>query len=205
MLSTNSQIFPRSNNRYLHFFNSHLFYINVASKLDTVDEAINNDEKVVEVPPRKLKKAEKKAVTGESSMAPLHQERHGPCQDAHAFIQAGSRLQREKAPGRNVTCSATSPTAAEKPHPIPVLWDGPDARHEGFAYDDPPQVHFSQDFDPHQDFESYYRDQRYENATVLYGNHPSGPFMSNLSVTLASTRRQLSSLQDIVRQVSFHF
>jgi hypothetical protein len=65
------------------------------------------------------KKKMEKAVTGESSMTPAHRERHGLRQDAHAFIQTGSRLQREKAPGPNATCSATSTRAAEKPLPNP--------------------------------------------------------------------------------------
>jgi hypothetical protein len=164
----------------------------MASKLDTIDEAINDDEKRVEVLPRKPKRAEKKAVRGESSMTPPHRERHGPPMilskplNAHAFIQTGSRLQREKALDPNATCSATSPRAAEKPRPIPVIWDNPDARHKGFAYDDPRQVHFSQDFYPQRGFESYFGDQLYGNATAPYGNHPSGSFMSDLGVTLAS-------------------
>jgi hypothetical protein len=82
------------------------------SKLDTVDEATNDDEQVFEVPPRKAKKADKKAVTGKSWMAPPHRERHGLRQmlsealNAHAFNQTGSRLQREKTPGPNASCSA---------------------------------------------------------------------------------------------------
>jgi hypothetical protein len=43
----------------------------MTSKLDIVDEATNDEEQVVEVPPRKAKRAEKKTVTGESSMAPV--------------------------------------------------------------------------------------------------------------------------------------
>jgi hypothetical protein len=42
------------------------------SKLDTVDEATNDDEQVVEVLPRKSKRADKNTVTGKSSMAPSH-------------------------------------------------------------------------------------------------------------------------------------
>jgi hypothetical protein len=91
--------------------------------------------------PNLTRKVEKKAVTGESSMAPPHRERHGPRQDTHSFIQTGSRLQREKVPGPYATCSAMSPKAAEKPRQIPVIWEGPDARHEGFAYNNPPQAH----------------------------------------------------------------
>jgi hypothetical protein len=103
----------------------------MASKIDLIDEALNEDEKVVEVTPPESKKAEKKAVTGKTSMTPPHQERHGPRQDAHAFIHPGSR-QQEKVPGPNATCSATSPRAAEKRRPpIPDIWDGPDARREG--------------------------------------------------------------------------
>jgi hypothetical protein len=41
------------------------------SKLYTIDEATNNDEQVVKVPPRKAKRVDKKAVTRKSSMAPL--------------------------------------------------------------------------------------------------------------------------------------
>jgi hypothetical protein len=201
-LSTSSQIFPRTN-KYLYYHNSHLFHINMASELDPVDEALNNDEKVVEVLPPSSKKAEKKAVTGETSMAPPLRERHGPRQDACAFIHPGSH-QQEKAPGPNATCSATSPRAAEKRRPpIPDIWDGPSARREGFTYKELPQAHFV--FDPRRGFESYYGDQRYENASAPYGNHSSGPFMFDLSINLASTRHQLVSLQDVVRQVSFRF
>jgi hypothetical protein len=149
----------------------------MASELDPVDKALNDDEKVVEVPPPKSKKVEEKAVMGETSMAPPQRERNGPRQDPHAFIHPGSR-QREKAPG---------------------IGGGPDARREGFAYDEPLQAHFSQGFDPHRGFKSYYGDQRFETATAPYGNHPSGPFMSNLSVNLALIWRQLGSLQDVVR------
>jgi hypothetical protein len=96
----------------------------MASKLDTVDKAINNNEKVVEVPPRKSEKVRRRSQR-ESPRWPPHRERHGPRQDAHAFIQSGSRHQREKAPGPNATGSAMSPRAAEKPCPIPVIWDSP--------------------------------------------------------------------------------
>jgi hypothetical protein len=92
------------------------------SKLDTVDEATNDDEQVVKVPPHKAKKADKKkAVTGKSSMSPPHREHHGQRQtlsealNAHAFSQSGSRLQKEKTSGPNASCSAMSPRAAEKP------------------------------------------------------------------------------------------
>jgi hypothetical protein len=135
------------------------------SKLGTVDEATNDDEQVVEVPPRKVKGADKKAVPGKSSMTSPHRERHGPRQmlsedlNAHAFSQSRSCLQREKTPDLNASCSTTSPRAAEKRRPIPVIWDNPDARHKGFMYDNPPQAHFSQDFDPQQGFKSFYRDQ----------------------------------------------
>jgi hypothetical protein len=133
----------------------------MASELDPVDEAFNDDEKVVKVPPPRSKKAEKRAVTGETSMAPPLRERRGPRQDPHAFIHTGSR-QRDKAPVPNATCSATLPRAAGKRHPpIPDIWDSPDARREGFAYNEPPQAHFSQGFDPRRGFESYYGDQHY--------------------------------------------
>jgi hypothetical protein len=67
----------------------------MASELDPVNEAVNDDEKVVQVPPPKSKKVEKKAVMGETSMATPHQESHGPRQDAHAFIHPGSRKKRK--------------------------------------------------------------------------------------------------------------
>jgi hypothetical protein len=76
------------------------------SKLDTVNEATNNDKQVVD-PPRKAKKDKKKAVTGKYLMAPPHREHHGPRQtlskalNAHTFSQSASRLQREKTPGPN--------------------------------------------------------------------------------------------------------
>jgi hypothetical protein len=169
------------------------------SKLDTVNEATNNDEQVFD-PPRK---AEKKVVKGKASMAPPHQEHHEPCQmlsealNAHDFSQSGSRLPGEKTPGPNASCSATSPRVAKKPRPIPVIWDNYDARHKEFAYDDPRPTQFSQDFDPHRGFNSF------------YGNYPFRPFMSDLSV-MASSQRQPGSLQDVVRQevirkVSFCF
>jgi hypothetical protein len=160
---------------------------------------------VVEVSPRKARKADKKAITEKSSMALLHREHHGPRQtlseaiNAHAFSQTNSRIQREKTSGSNASCSATSPRAAEKPRMIPVIWDNPKARQEGCAYNNPPQAHFSQDFDTHRGFESFYGDQRYENTSVPYGNHPSRSFMSNLGI-MASSQRQLGSLQDVVRQ-----
>jgi hypothetical protein len=56
---------------------------------------------------------------------------------------------------------------------MPVIWDNSDARHKEFAYDDPWPAQFSQDFDPHSGSDSFYGDQRYENTSVPYGNHPS--------------------------------
>jgi hypothetical protein len=169
----------------------------MASELDPVDEALNNDKNLFDVPPPRSKKAEKKTVSSETLMASPLRERHGPCQDAHVFIYPGPR-QREKAPGPNATCSATSPRAAEKRcPPIQNFWDGPDARREGFTSDEPPQAYFSQGLDP--GFEPYYSAQRYENATAPYGNHPSGSFMSNLSVNSASTRLPVRRCHSSVR------
>jgi hypothetical protein len=136
------------------------------SKLNTVDEATSDDEQVVD-PPRKAKKADKKkAVTGKALIAPPHWEHHGPRQtlsealNAHDSSRSSSHLPREKT-GLNASCSATTPRVAEKPRPIPVVWDDYEARHEEFAYDDPRPAQFSQDFNSHQGFDSFYGDRRY--------------------------------------------
>jgi hypothetical protein len=111
----------------------------------------------------------------------------------------------KKAPGLNATCSATSPSrAADKRRPSichPNFWDGP-ARCESFAYGEPPQEQFSHGLDPCQGYEPFNGAQCYENASAPYGNHPSGPFMSDLSANLAKT---VGCLQDVVKQVSFRY
>jgi hypothetical protein len=171
------------------------------AKLDPVEE--ETEEVVAEVhldpPPkeRKSKKANKdrakKVVSGKDSMAPPQKRSRTNAFSSHNF--ANVTTQPENTPGPNASSSATYPGENQPPIPVNDLREYGDC---GFnAYNESWQ--FSRDYDFPRRFDPYYEGGRYEdNASVPYSNHPSGPYMSDLSNM--APRCQRVSFQDAIRQ-----
>jgi hypothetical protein len=160
------------------------------SDLIVVVKVHDDEEKVDKEPPetippkggeKSLKSADKKTMAGRASMAPRVSSKRFNPRDISSI---------ESWPSNDVHVF-TSPIPRQR------------EKAPGHAFGWLPQGQFSRGPDPYQGFKSYNDSQHYENASVTFRNHPSGPFMSCLNANLAETIKD--SMQDVVKQVSFRY